>query len=145
MNNEDKHPKVQELFQNIKKALPELEEMQKQLNGHSYEDGLYRFYYQSYKVYYLQEKINEAFQLLKSLNSNPLTEWFVEIVKDGTKETFEHSHNKEWLKHTRPIVEAYLHCKYMVEMTVKYGKELEYPPLMLPSGWATLLCLYGVR
>lgn len=30
-------------------------------------------------------------------------------------------------------------------MVVKDGKELEEPPDMLPSGWAALLFLYGLR
>jgi hypothetical protein len=33
----------------------------------------------------------------------------------------------------------------MLEMAVKYGKELERPPNFLPSGWAALLYLYDLR
>jgi len=30
-------------------------------------------------------------------------------------------------------------------MCVKYGRELEKPPEILPSGWAAVLYLYGLR
>jgi hypothetical protein len=30
-------------------------------------------------------------------------------------------------------------------MAVKYGRELEYPPRVMPSGWAALLYLYNLR
>jgi len=32
-----------------------------------------------------------------------------------------------------------------IEMAVKYGNELKYPPNMLPSGWASFLYLYNLR
>ena len=28
---------------------------------------------------------------------------------------------------------------------IKYGRELKYPPKMLPSGWASFLYLYNLR
>jgi hypothetical protein len=30
-------------------------------------------------------------------------------------------------------------------MAVKYGWESEYPPRVMPSGWAALLYLYNLR
>jgi len=54
-------------------------------------------------------------------------------------------HNQNWLLYTRPIVEAYLHAKYFVEMMVKYGQEMEDVPMFLPSGWAAILELYDQR
>jgi hypothetical protein len=41
-------------------------------------------------------------------------------------------------------VEA-LHARYMLEMAVKYGIELDGTPRFLPSGWAALLYLYDLR
>jgi hypothetical protein len=46
---------------------------------------------------------------------------------------------------TRPIVEAFFHARYFLEMAVRYGKELATAPCLLPSGWASLLYLYGLR
>jgi hypothetical protein len=33
----------------------------------------------------------------------------------------------------------------MLEMALKYGRELTEAPRMLPSGWATVLYLYRLR
>ena len=52
----------------------------------------------------------------------------------------EHEHNEKWTHHTRPFVEAFFHAKYFLEMVIKYGKEIEEPPEILPSGWAAVLC-----
>lgn len=71
---------------------------------------------------------------------------FEEIIEAGAGgKDFELGHNKNWSQHTRPFVEGFFHAKYFLEMIVKYGKEMEEPPDMLPSGWAALLCLYELR
>ena len=44
-----------------------------------------------------------------------------------------------------PIVEAFFHAKYFLEMAVRYGRTLESPPRKLPSGWAAFLYLYDLR
>jgi hypothetical protein len=69
----------------------------------------------------------------------------MQIVKEGTGKTFENEHNRRWPQETRPIVEAFFHARYFLEMAVRYGKDLEHPPRMLPSGWAALLYLYNLR
>lgn len=46
---------------------------------------------------------------------------------------------------TRPIVEAFFHARFFVEMAVKYGSELTEPPQPMPGGWAALLYLYDLR
>ena len=74
-----------------------------------------------------------------------LNEWFTQIIADGTGKTFEMAHNTRWLEVTRPIVEAFFHARYFLEMECRYGKELERPPNALPSGWAAVLYLYGLR
>jgi hypothetical protein len=43
------------------------------------------------------------------------------------------------------MLEAFFHARYFLEMAVKYGRELELPPTLLPSGWAALLYLYNLR
>lgn len=135
------------LLQNIKRQLPRLEELLIQSESHwGMEDGVYRFYHQSLKVYAMQgltEEICKAFKDL--LPDRPLNRWFTEIVAQGTGQEFEMSHNQEWLRHTRPIVEAFFHANYFLKMTVKYGKELECAPDCMPSGWAAVLYLYDLR
>lgn len=143
----DDRPAVVALFANLKTKLPELKALLDRINSEwFYEDNFYRFYHQSFKVYYAQGTIEECVMLLEGLQPGvPLNNWFVQIVKDGTLEKFESSHNNDWLKHTRPILEALAHCKYFLEMAVKYGTELEKPITLLPNGWAAFLYLYGLR
>lgn len=142
--------KHERLLKNIKKHLPQLEELLKKINDHwVYEDRVYRYYHGSFKVYYLQDITNEIVKELKLISphkdKNDLNKDFMEILRDGTSKVFEISHNQEWGKHARPILEAFFHAKYFLEMAVKYGRELERSPNMLPSGWASLLHLYKIR
>lgn len=84
-------------------------------------------------------------QLRSLFPDGELDEWFVLIIGEGTGKEFIKEDNNEWFTFTRPILEGYFHAKYFLEMAVKYGDELEYPPNLLPSGWASLLCLYNLR
>jgi hypothetical protein len=54
-------------------------------------------------------------------------------------------HNDRWLSETRPIIEAFFHARYFLEMAVHYGQALDKPPNAMPSGWAALLYLYNLR
>jgi hypothetical protein len=53
--------------------------------------------------------------------------------------------NRVWDETTRPLVEAFFHARFFLEMAVKYADELNEPPSTLPSGWAALLYLYNAR
>jgi hypothetical protein len=113
-----------------------------------YEDGLYRFYHHSFKVYQLQDYTSQAVEIFRRIASDAKTklcEWFEEIVAAGTGLVWESEHNQSWTIHTRPIVEAFLHARYFLEMMTKYGRELEAAPTMLPTGWAAVLELYDER
>lgn len=151
MNPGDKQTKHNQLLTNIKSRLPELTALYNEMCEHwQYEDPLYRFYYQSYKVYYLQNNTQRIVSALRSLSpadqSLPLNATFGEIIAAGASGVqFELSHNEHWTMHTRPFVEAFFHAKYFLEMIVKYGQELDATPEMLPSGWAAVLCLYNIR
>lgn len=110
-----------------------------------YEDPVYRFYHQSFKVYYLQEQTKSIVATLADLAPDrPLNPWFLEIVKLGTGHEFVTEHNSRWTEVTRPILEAFFHARYFLEMAVRYA-DLEAPPQPLPSGYAALLYLYGLR
>lgn len=146
-DNHDNSSEVLELFKNLKAKLPMLKKLLKRYSGHSdYEYPIYRFYHQSHKLYYLQGSTMEIIKNLQELAPNrPLNEWFLRIVQDGTGKKFTLKDNKNWLPITRPIVEAFFHARYFLEMAVKYGRELKYPPRLMPSGWAALLYLYNLR
>jgi len=56
---------------------------------------------------------------------------------------FEHPHGHARL---RPLwlLEAFFHARYFLEMAIRYA-DLSDPPRPLPSGYAALLYLYGLR
>jgi len=159
MENVDWGAGQQELFRAIKENLPKLEELLNQYSSHwRYEDPVYRFYHHSSKVLRLRDAITEIVDALKSLMpSYELNKMFMEIFEEGTAIKSIRVYktdppgvslgdiNANWTKYTRPIVEAFFHARYFLEMTVKYGKELKYPPLCMPSGWAAVLYLYNLR
>jgi len=139
--------KDQALLDAIKANLPEIERLH-ELFAFEYEDGIYRFYHQSFKVYSLQHCTLGAVGIFRSIadtTGNQLCEWFLQIIADGTGAKFEAEHNRSWPKHTRPIVEAFLHTKYFLELMAKYAREFESPPTLLPFGWAAILELYNQR
>ena len=87
-----------------------------------YTRSLYKFYSQSFKVYHLQDftlKVHSLFKSIADATALQLHEGFEQIIAEGTGSTFDMSHNVDWLTHTRPIVEAFLHAKYMVEMMIR--------------------------
>lgn len=138
------------LFTNIKDRISELRKLLEEVCGHwTLDDGIYRFYHQSFKVYYLQKPTLRIIEALKDLVPGAeLNPWFLEIVKEGTGKEFAIEHNRRWLKETRPIVEAFFHARYFLEMAVKSAGEfgdVDEPPQMLPSGWAAVLYLYNIR
>ncbi len=54
-------------------------------------------------------------------------------------------HNQRWLNVARPIVEAFFHARYFLEMVCRYVRRLKYPPATMSSGWAAVLYLYDLR
>ena len=141
----DPRPEVEHLLANIKAALPALEALNEDDNT---EDGMYRFYYGSWKVYDLQERTEQIAAKLRALapvQGKSLCTDFEEIVAAGTGKEWEQLHNAEWAKHTRPIVEAYFHARYFLVVAIEYGAKYERPPSLMANGWAALLVLYGLR
>lgn len=147
----DPRPEASALLARIHAALPELEKLLQESSSHwGYEDPIYRLYHHSWKVYRLQDATERIVEALRRLaparDPEPgLNEWFLQIVKDGTGRTFEREHNARWLEVTRPMVEAFFHARYFLEMVCRYGRDLQRPPRILPSGWASVLYLYRLR
>lgn len=137
-----------EMFDALKRDLPKLETALESVNNEwAGEDGVYRFYHQSFKVFYLQNYTRDMVALLKGLLPRvELNPWFLQIYAEGTDRKFDmETTNPNWLTETRPIVEAFFHAKYFLEMAVKYGRQLQEPETMLSSGWAAFLYLYNLR
>jgi hypothetical protein len=141
--------KDSELLTNIQAQWSELAKLLEEINSHwSYEDPIYRFYHQSFKVYTLQDETRRIVEALESIApaGTTLCSMFQEIYQAGANgKQFEPEHNRQWTIHTRPFLEAFFHARFFLEMAVKYGKELSTAPTLLPSGWAALLCLYNLR
>ncbi len=118
-----------ELLAAIKRRRENLVRLLDDASGHwSYEDPVYRFYHQSFKVFALQDTTRRIVAGLQDLlPARGLNPWFLQIVAEGTGHRFDLSCNKDWLCHTRPILEAFLHARFMLEMAVRYA-ELEAPP-----------------
>ena len=134
------------LLRNLRSRQPELTALLENCSSHwGFEDPIYRFYHQSFKLYALQDETARIVRVLESFAPDrPLNPWFRQIVEQGTGKSFKHGDNADWTHVTRPIVEAFLHARFFLEMAVRYAT-LHEPPTPLPSGYAALLCLYGLR
>jgi hypothetical protein len=137
---------MNDLLARIKAKLAELETALEVMESFE-EDGVYRFYHGSFKVFFIQDDVKDALKLIKEIGgaSDPPNEWFCRIVKEGTAHPLNDQTNANWLQETRPILEAFWHTKYFLAMMVKYGKELESAPRQLPYGWAAVLYLFELR
>jgi len=159
MRNPDKNPLEQrnDLLSALKDKMPILEALLARMHDHWVgEDGIYRFYHGSYKLYRLQDATLEIVSVLQSIvPERKLTGYFMAIILDGTGKSMHRNTNQRWLKETRPIAEAFFHAMYFLEMAVNYGKELEFVDNVNPetieekfrvgglsSGMAALMCLY---
>jgi hypothetical protein len=136
------------LLFNMHGHAPELRRVLENVNDSwCYEDCIYRFYHQSLKVFELQNATKAIVDVLTTIapEARPFCSFFSEIVQHGTGRKFSLADNQHWLERAAPIVQAFFHARYFLEMAAKYAAELAEPPEVLPSGWAALLCLYGLR
>ncbi len=131
----------------ITKSIEDLEKLLEDSRDHwQYEDPIYRFYHHSFKVYAVQRSTEAIVAALQALRpEEPLNDDFMHIVRDGTGKRFSPEVNRDWTHSTRPLLEAFFHARFFLEMIVKYGRALDKPPTLLPSGWAAVLYLYGLR
>jgi hypothetical protein len=134
------------LLRGLRSRQAELTVLLEDCSGHwGFEDPIYRFYHQSFKVYSFQDQTLRIVRVLESLApERPLNPWFREIIEQGTGRSFRNEDNEDWLRATRPILEAFFHARFFLEMAVRCSTAHE-PPRFLPSGYAALLYLYGLR
>ncbi len=135
------------LLTKIKRRLPALKKLLREANGFlAYEDRVYRFYHESFKVYALQNTTLDIVEALQALAPGvPLNRTFVEILAEGTNKKWEAGDNRRWAYETRPLLEAFFHARYFLEMACRYGQRLTRATNTLPSGWAAVLYLYDWR
>jgi hypothetical protein len=123
----DDREEVRQLLGSLRASLPRLEKLFAEASSHwGYEDPVYRFYHQSWKVFWLQKTTLDIVGELQALApGRPLNAWFRTIIEEGTGKAFAPEHNQRWPEVTRPIVEAFFHARYFLEMAVRYGRTLE--------------------
>ncbi|MFE8033287.1 hypothetical protein [Thiohalocapsa marina] len=142
----DDRPEAQQLLSNLKRDLPALTALRDECHGYDGEDGIYRFYHGSFKVYWLQDLTERMVTQFKHiLPERTLNHRFSQVIDQGTGKVFVKRQNMCQPEATRPIVEAFFHARYFLDMAVKYAQELDDPPCCMPSGWAALLYLYDLR
>jgi hypothetical protein len=134
------------LLKRIKRHKGELKKILQMMSDHwTYEDHFYRYYHGSYKVYRTQTTTEQAVKLLRQLlPERELNLTFEQIIREGTGKEFKLAHNKNRDKHTRPMLDAFAHAKFMIEMAARYANLTKLPQPM-PSGYAALLYLYDLR
>lgn len=145
---QNRHEEGHKLLERIKAALPDLEALLTSTQGEwGIEDKFYRFYHHSFKVFNLKGKTADIVTALDALKpeGGVLNSMFLRIIEEGRQQRFQETTNANWMAETRPVLEAFFHARHFLEMVVKYGKELDEPPAMLPTGWAAVLTLYGLR
>jgi hypothetical protein len=145
MTREDHDKLEQQLRAGLRAKATDLASLLQSVSDHwGYEDPIYRFYHQSFKVYGLQEETTMIVEALQSLlPDRPMNPWFLQIVREGTGKEFAMADNERWLEVTRPILEAFFHARYFLEMACRYTDAPEGHTL--PSGWAGLLYLFQLR
>ena len=127
------------LIKNLHKRRKVLEELLASINGHwEIEDIVYRLYHDSYKTVWAWDVTQKVMKELEGLyrygyrNRNAVIK---EIMDEGLDKK---AGPRKW-------IEAMLHARYLLEMAIKYSKEVKKPLQCLPSGYAALLYLYGLR
>jgi hypothetical protein len=137
----------EKLLQSLKADLTVLEGLLAEVDGHwGFEDSFYRFYHQSFKVYGLQHGTGRIVESLRRHDQGKgLNAWFLEIVARGTGKAFDNEVNRDWTNQTAPILEAFFHARTFLSLAVRYARELEHAPRLLPSGWAAVLYLFNIR
>ena len=138
--------RINAVFLRIKARLPELEELARDLEE-AEEDGVYRFYHGSNKVFFLQDPVKAAFTLIKEIGGedDPPNFEYARIVDAGTAHQSSETTNAYWDAETKPILEAFWHTKYFINMMVKYAKELETVERLVQPGMAAVLYLFELR
>lgn len=135
------------LAHNMAKKAAKLRKLLAEVLDHwEYEDRFYRYYHGSFKVYALQDTTMKIVKELKRLcPGRSLNRDFLDIVEGGTGKDFDQNHNRNWGMHTRPMLEAFSHARYFLEMACKYAGVVNGNEDSLASGWAGLLYLYDLR
>jgi len=135
------------LLASIQTKQAELRALLDEMSGEwTYCDRIYRFYHQSFKVYWLQShtlQIRDALQDL--MPGRPMNGLLVRIIEAGTGHEFQMEHNRDWIVHTLPITTAFFHARFFLEMAVRCLRFEQMENNGLDSDLAALLYLFNLR
>lgn len=142
----DPRPQAHQLLANLQRDRGRLVAVAATADGHAGTDLMYRFYHHSFKVYGLQDLTGQMVAALEGIapDGTELHPTFQAIVTAGTGRSWTAEVNRRWVAETRPMVDAFLHARWFVGQAIS-NASLDAPPQLLPSGWAALLYLYGLR
>lgn len=107
---------------------------------------IYRFWHQSFKVFYLQShtvRIDEMFKELCPPGAE-LSPWFRELIDEGTGLVFDLSMNDTWSRSVRPIVDAFLHARFLLDRVREVTME-DATARIISYPYATVLELFSLR
>jgi hypothetical protein len=144
---EAKHIKSIQLLENTKSNRDELEKLLLHFKSEE-PDLVYRFYHQSFKVFYMVPLIERADELFRQLAPDgvEINKWYSLIAKGGVGRKFDsETTNDNWLGEVPPMLMAFWNAKYFLEQMLVAADELDEAPQVLPSGWAAVLYLYDLR
>jgi len=148
-NYDDQTLKMEQLLKNIKEALPEMKKLLEEINSSwVLPDLFYRYYHNSFKVYYIQDYTLKIVDFLKKLapeGCENLNNNFIEILNAGINKKFHIKHNDKWDKHTLPMLQAFFHAKTFLEMGINSAENMKSAESTLPPSWAAFVYLYGLR
>lgn len=142
------------LLDRIKENLPALKKLFDAVDNDSHcatEELFYRYYHNSLKTYGYQNTTLKMVEMLKTLSPQPLNEKFLEIIGNGTGKVFRWNDgvnlgsNALWDEENLPMIQAFCHAKFFLQMAVRYGETLTEAQTWLPTGYAALLYLYNLR
>lgn len=96
-------------------------------------------------MYHVQESTEEIVTALARIapDGRALHPIFIEIMRSGTRREFTKEDNEHWVERAAPIVQAFLHAKFFLEMAVKCASSPD-PRRSVDSGWQALTELYRI-
>ena len=137
------------LLENLRRNTLRLRQTLDQVSGPQiYARFIYKFYSGSFKAYYLQESTQQIVAELIAIapEGTPLNPTFLEIVNAGIGREFNVEVNEHWLERNAPIVTAFLHAKFFLEMAVVCATSTTDPRTSSASAsvWQALRILYSM-
>jgi len=115
----------------------ELREVWEGINRRRFDNGMYRFYSGSSRVFDLQETTGKIAEVLRRIapEGRAFCDPFQQILDAGTDRESTLADHDHWLERV---------ARYFLELALKCEGGWRTAPWQAPIGWAALLSLYGL-